>query len=35
MSKNEILRIRVYDWDFYTPDDLIGMADVPLNGLLE
>uniref|UniRef100_A0A7S2CR31 C2 domain-containing protein n=1 Tax=Haptolina brevifila TaxID=156173 RepID=A0A7S2CR31_9EUKA len=33
--ENEILRIRVYDWDFYTPDDLIGMADVPLNGLLE
>jgi len=33
--ENEMLRIRVYDWDFFTPDDLIGMADVPLNGLLE
>jgi Ca2+-dependent lipid-binding protein len=33
--ENEILRVRVYDWDFFSADDLIGQADVPLNGLLE
>jgi len=33
--ENELLRIRVYDWDFFSADDLIGQADVPLNGLLE
>lgn len=33
--ENEMLRIRVYDWDFFSADDLIGQADVPLNGLLE
>ena len=33
--ENEMLHIRVYDWDFFTADDLIGEADVPLNGLLE
>jgi len=33
--ENEILHIRVYDWDFLSSDDLIGEADVPLNGLLE
>ena len=27
--------MRVYDWDFFSADDLIGQADVPLNGLLE
>lgn len=32
--ENEILHIRVYDWDFLSADDLIGEADVPLNGLL-
>ena len=33
--ENEILRVRVYDWDRLSADDLIGQADVPLNGLLE
>lgn len=33
--ESEILRIRVFDWDFFSADDLIGQADVPLNGLLE
>ena len=33
--ENEILRLWVYDWDFFSADDLIGQADVPLNGLLE
>lgn len=33
--ENEILRVRVFDWDFLSADDLIGEADVPLNGLLE
>ena len=33
--ENEILRVRVYDWDLFSGDDLIGKADVPLNGLLE
>ena len=33
--ENEMLRVRVYDWDFFSADDLIGQADVPLNGLLE
>ena len=33
--ENEMLRVRVYDWDFFSADDLIGQADVPLQGLLE
>ena len=33
--ENEILRVRVYDWDRLSADDLIGQADVPLNGLLQ
>ena len=33
--ENEVLRVRVYDWDRLSADDLIGQADVPLNGLLE
>ena len=33
--ENEILRVRVFDWDLFSGDDLIGKADVPLNGLLE
>ena len=33
--ENEILHIRVMDWDLLSSDDLIGKADVPLNGLLE
>ena len=27
--------MRVYDWDRLSADDLIGQADVPLNGLLQ
>ena len=27
--------MRVFDWDLLSGDDLIGKADVPLNGLLE
>ena len=26
---------QVHDWDFFSSDDLIGQADVPLSGLLE
>ena len=33
--ESEILRIRVYDWDAFTADDLIGSADVPLAGILD
>ena len=33
--ENEVLRVRVYDWDRLSADDLIGQADVPLNGLLQ
>eukprot|EP00966_Prymnesium_polylepis_P325596 7381567-Prymnesium_polylepis.1 len=33
--ENEVLRVRVYDWDAFSADDLIGYADVPLAGLLE
>ena len=25
--ENEILRVRVFDWDFFSADDLIGQAD--------
>ena len=33
--ENEILRVRVFDWDLLSVDDIIGKADVPLSGLLE
>ena len=33
--ENEILRVKVYDWDLKDSDDLIGKADVPLSGVLE
>ena len=33
--ENEVLRLRCYDWDALSPDDLIGSADIPLAGLLD
>ena len=31
----QVLRLRVYDWDAFSSDDLIGTAAVPLAGVLE
>ena len=33
--ENEVLKLRVYDWDALSPDDLIGHADVPMAGVLD